>query len=88
MGADGDENGRLLSADDLAGDGSAGLRDVADEFDPTICQEMKLDHGVLSFLPLLTDIDWKVPVVPLAVNVIQHPIPTVLSQTWWKFEVV
>ena len=37
---------------------------------------MALDHGVLSFLPLLTDTDWKVPVVPLAVNVIQHPIPT------------
>lgn len=49
---------------------------VADEFDPTICQEMTLDHGVLSFLPLLTDTDWKIPVVPLAVNVIQHPIPT------------
>ena len=49
---------------------------VEDEFDPTICQEMTLDHGVLSFLPLLTDTDWKVPVVPLAVNVIQHPIPT------------
>jgi protocatechuate 4,5-dioxygenase beta chain len=49
---------------------------VQDEFDPTICQEMSLDHGVLSFLPLLTDTNWKVPVVPLAVNVIQHPIPT------------
>jgi protocatechuate 4,5-dioxygenase beta chain len=49
---------------------------IEDEFDPTICQEMALDHGVLSFLPLLTDMDWKVPVVPFAVNVIQHPIPT------------
>jgi protocatechuate 4,5-dioxygenase beta chain len=49
---------------------------VNDEFDPTICQEMALDHGVLSFLPILTDTDWKIPVVPLAVNVIQHPIPT------------
>lgn len=49
---------------------------VEDEFDPTICQDMALDHGVLSFLPLLTDTDWKVPVIPLAVNVIQHPIPT------------
>ena len=49
---------------------------VDDEFDPTICQEMSLDHGVLSFLPMLTDSDWKVPVVPLAVNVIQHPIPS------------
>ena len=33
-GEDGDESGRLLSADDLAGDGSARLRDEADEFDP------------------------------------------------------
>src|SRR6202789_2750081 len=49
---------------------------VADEFDPTICQEMAIDHGILSFLPLLTDTNWTVPVVPLAVNVIQHPIPT------------
>lgn len=49
---------------------------IENEFDPTICQEMALDHGVLSFLPLLTDTDWKVPVVPFAVNVIQHPIPT------------
>jgi hypothetical protein len=49
---------------------------VEDEFDPTICQEMSVDHGVLSFLPMLTDTDWKIPVVPLAVNVIQHPIPT------------
>jgi protocatechuate 4,5-dioxygenase beta chain len=48
---------------------------VDDEFDPTICQEMSVDHGVLSFLPMLTDSDWKIPVVPLAVNVIQHPIP-------------
>ncbi len=47
---------------------------VEDEFDPTICQEMTLDHGVLSFLPALADL--AVPVIPLAVNVIQHPIPT------------
>jgi protocatechuate 4,5-dioxygenase beta chain len=49
---------------------------VEDEFDPTICQEMAVDHGVLSFLPLLTDSQWTVPVVPIAVNVIQHPLPT------------
>ncbi len=55
---------------------------VEQEFDPTICQEMKVDHGVLSFLPLLTDTDWKVPVVPLAVNVIQHPIPS--AKRLWK----
>lgn len=49
---------------------------VADEFDPTICQEMRIDHGILSFLPLLFDRPWPVPVVPLAVNVIQHPVPS------------
>ena len=55
---------------------------VEQEFDPTVCQEMAVDHGVLSFLPLLTDTDWKVPVVPLAVNVIQHPIPS--AKRLWK----
>jgi protocatechuate 4,5-dioxygenase, beta chain len=49
---------------------------VEDEFDPTICQEMTVDHGVLSFMPMLSDTRWPVPIVPLAVNVIQHPVPT------------
>lgn len=49
---------------------------VADEFDPTICQEMSIDHGILSILPLLWDTPWPAPVLPLAVNVIQHPLPT------------
>jgi protocatechuate 4,5-dioxygenase beta chain len=49
---------------------------VADEFDPTLCQEMPLDHGVLAPLPLLLPHPWTVPIVPLAVNVIQHPLPT------------
>jgi hypothetical protein len=49
---------------------------VEDEFDPTICQEMTVDHGILSILPLLTDTHWAAPVVPIAANVIQHPLPT------------
>src|SRR5947207_1029173 len=49
---------------------------VEDEFDPTICQEMTVDHGILSVLPLLTDNRWPAPLVPLAANVIQHPVPT------------
>ncbi len=49
---------------------------TADEFDLTICQEMPLDHGVLAPLPLLLEHPWQVPIVPLAVNVIQHPLPT------------
>ena len=55
---------------------------VEQEFDPTICQDMAVDHGVMSFLPMLTDNDWKIPVVPLAVNVIQHPIPS--AKRLWK----
>jgi protocatechuate 4,5-dioxygenase beta chain len=49
---------------------------VEDEFDPTICQEMAVDHGIMSVLPLLTDNRWPAPLVPLAANVIQHPLPT------------
>ena len=49
---------------------------VADEFDPTICQELSIDHGIFSILPLLWDTPWPAPILPLAVNVIQHPLPT------------
>ena len=48
---------------------------IEDEFDPTICQEMSVDHGILSVLPLLTANRWRAPIVPLAANVIQHPLP-------------
>ena len=53
---------------------------VADEFDITICQELEVDHGVISPLPMVdfseSDSDWTIPIVPLAVNVILHPLPT------------
>ena len=49
---------------------------VEDEFDPTICQDMAVDHGVLSVLPVLGDSAMALPVVPIAINVIQHPLPT------------
>jgi hypothetical protein len=49
---------------------------VDDEFDPTICQDMSLDHGVLSILPIFGAAAMGVPVVPIAINVIQHPLPT------------
>jgi len=55
---------------------------IADEFDPTICQELAVDHGILSVLPLLCDPPWPAAVVPLAVNVIQHPLPT--ARRLWK----
>ncbi len=53
---------------------------IYDEFDLTVCQEMKVDHGLMAPLPLLFshDPDWDVRVVPVVVNVIQHPLPTAL----------
>ena len=56
---------------------------VEDEFDPTICQEMAVDHGVMSFMPMLTDTRWPVPIVPIAVNVIQHPVRRRAGSTGW-----
>ncbi len=55
---------------------------VADEFDPTVCQEMAVDHGIMSVLPMLTDARWPAPVIPIAVNVIQHPLPT--ARRLWR----
>src|SRR5262249_57714392 len=49
---------------------------VEDEFDPTLCQEMAVDHGIFSILPLLAETPWPAPIVPIAANVILHPIPT------------
>jgi hypothetical protein len=49
---------------------------VEEEFDPTICQEMTVDHGIFSILPLLAETPWPAPVVPIAANVILHPMPT------------
>lgn len=47
-------------------------------FDMTVCQDMKVDHGLTAPLPLLFthDPEWSVRVVPIVVNVIQHPLPT------------
>jgi len=51
---------------------------VADEFDMTICQEMKVDHGFM--VPMMTmwpdATEWPVKAVPLAVNTVQHPLPS------------
>lgn len=48
---------------------------VGEEFDLTLCQEMVLDHGIMSVLPLLADPPWPFAVVPIAVNVIVEPLP-------------
>jgi protocatechuate 4,5-dioxygenase, beta chain len=53
---------------------------VADEFDITMCMELEVDHGVISPLPMVDFAEgeggWKIPIVPLAVNVILHPLPS------------
>lgn len=49
---------------------------IRDEFDMAVCQEMKLDHGFFSVMPLLCEPPWPMRVIPVAVNVIQHPLPT------------
>ena len=42
-----------------------------------MCQELKVDHGILAPLPLLFETPWPVPLIPLEVNVLRHPLPTV-----------
>jgi protocatechuate 4,5-dioxygenase beta chain len=51
---------------------------VADEFDLSIFQGLALDHGLHSPLTMLwpSRPDWPGRVVPLVVNVFQHPLPT------------
>ena len=51
---------------------------VYDEFDITVCQEMRVEHGFLVPMHLCfdSDTDWPVASVPVAVNVLQHPLPT------------
>ncbi|MAM68938.1 MAG: protocatechuate 3,4-dioxygenase [Rhodospirillaceae bacterium] len=57
---------------------------VYDEFDITVCQEMEVEHGFMVPMHLCWDHDngWPVQVVPVAVNVIQHPLPT--AARCWK----
>ena len=51
---------------------------VRDEFDLTMCQEMKVDHGLMVPMSVLWPhaTAWPVQVVPLAVNTVQHPLPS------------
>ncbi|MHB8379741.1 MAG: class III extradiol dioxygenase subunit beta [Acidimicrobiales bacterium] len=51
---------------------------ILDEFDMTVINEMKVDHGLTVPLSLLfgQPSEWPVRVVPIVVNVIQYPPPT------------
>ncbi|HLH75370.1 MAG TPA: class III extradiol dioxygenase family protein [Candidatus Binataceae bacterium] len=51
---------------------------IEQEFDLTLCQELRVDHGLLVPMNLLwgSPQSWPVRIVPLQVNVLLHPIPT------------
>lgn len=51
---------------------------LAEEFDLTTCQEMLVDHAVTVPMSLLWPGpgDWPVTIVPIAVNTVQHPLPS------------
>jgi protocatechuate 4,5-dioxygenase beta chain len=51
---------------------------VADEFDVTTCQEMLVDHALTLPMALLWPGggEWPVRIVPIAMNHVQHPLPS------------
>lgn len=51
---------------------------IRQEFDITTCQEMLVDHGFIVPMSLMWRHlpKWPVKAVPLAVNTVQHPIPS------------
>jgi protocatechuate 4,5-dioxygenase beta chain len=56
---------------------------VADEFDITTCQEMKVDHAFTLPMALLwPDQKWPVRVIPVCINTVQDPLPT--ARRCWK----
>jgi protocatechuate 4,5-dioxygenase, beta chain len=52
-------------------------------YDLTVCQDLAVDHGIYSWLPYLMDTPWDIPIVPIAINMVRHPIPT--SQRLYNF---
>lgn len=51
---------------------------IEQEFDICLCQEMKVDHGFVNPIRALwgTHEHWPIKAIPLAVNTVQHPVPT------------
>jgi protocatechuate 4,5-dioxygenase beta chain len=51
---------------------------IRQEFDLTTCQEMLVDHGFIVPMALMWRHlpQWPVKGIPLAINVVQHPIPS------------
>jgi protocatechuate 4,5-dioxygenase beta chain len=51
---------------------------AADDFDMTVCQRLPVDHGLHTPLSVIWGApeQWPVRVIPIALNVIQYPMPT------------
>jgi protocatechuate 4,5-dioxygenase, beta chain len=50
---------------------------VGDGFDITMCQEMLIDHAVTIPMSLMwPDLNWPVKIVPISINTVQHPLPS------------
>jgi protocatechuate 4,5-dioxygenase, beta chain len=51
---------------------------IQDEFDLTTCQEMQVDHAFAVPMALLWSgvTSWPVMTVPIAINTVQHPLPS------------
>ena len=49
---------------------------VTRDFDLTVCQELKVDHGIYSWVPYLFDLPCPIPIVPIAVNMMRAPYPS------------
>ena len=51
---------------------------IEQEFDITTCQEMLVDHGFIVPMALMWRHlpEWPVKAIPLAINTVQHPIPS------------
>jgi protocatechuate 4,5-dioxygenase beta chain len=61
---------------------------VEHEFDVTMCQEMQVDHALTLPMKLMypdAGDHWPVRIVPVAMNSVQHPLPT--AARCWKFGV-
>ena len=55
---------------------------VEDEFDITMCQDMLVDHAVTIPMALMWPGEagggtWPVKIVPVAINTVQHPLPSI-----------
>ena len=54
---------------------------VADEFDIAMCQEMLIDHAVTIPMALMWPGEkWPVRIVPVAINTVQHPLPSLMRR--------